>query len=335
MTASVVRTLQQVAADQRRFFDNTMLKDYKDCPRRYFLRHIKGWRKEGTGTALVFGLSWHAAMDIVWEHFGKCDDRELLTLAAGEFDRTWVECGLPLDMDLEQLEKFAPRTPMVAREMLVGYLEKRRHILENCELVACEQPFAVPLPMDSAAPGSTWYAGRLDKVFRHQGSLIVGEHKSTTEYKIDGGFKTQYLQSWYLDSQIMGYLYGGGLFFEGLEQVWVDAALVHKKVHDAFKFIPVSHKFSMLEQWIHDVLEWVHRVYRDEEKFALYGNLRKGIFPKQQESCVGKYGMCQFVDICRTEPDPSQLDEPPPGFVQEKWSPFDVLKLDKLLQQEG
>lgn len=312
----------------RRYLDNTMLRDYKECPRKFYLRHIKHWHRDGTAPPLVFGLSWHSAMDALWANFGKIEDADLLALAADAFDRTWADQGMPVEMSLEEIEKFSPRTPMVAREMLAGYLESRRHILQGMSLVSCEQPFAVPLPGLS----NIWYCGRLDKVFDHAGLRILGEHKSTTEYKIDGGFKAQYLQSWYIDSQIMGYLYGGGLFFEGMDQVWVDAALVHKKVHDKFKFIPISHHFSMLEQWIEDTVEWVRRIFRDEAAFAESGKLGKGTFPKQTESCFTKYGSCQFLDICRTTPDPSVLGEPPIGYTEEEWSPFSILKLEKLIE---
>lgn len=314
---------------ERRYIDNTMLNDYKCCPRRYFLRHKKNWRRSGIAAPLVFGLSWHNAMDALWSNFGKVEDVELLRLAAEAFDACWTDQGMPApdEMGLDQIERLGARTPFVAREMLAGYLNARRHILSGMKLVAVEQPFAVPLP---GLP-STWYAGRLDKVFDYNGIRIVDEHKTTTEYKIDGGFKSNYLESWYLDSQIMGYLFGGGLFFEGLEQVWVDAALVHKKVHDKFKFIPISHHFSLLEQWVADTCEWVSRIYRDEDKFASTGRLGQGTFPKQTEACFNKFGACQFVDICRTQSSPEDIPLPE-GYTHEEWSPFSVLKLHKLLE---
>jgi hypothetical protein len=327
--------MSQGLAGERRYFDNTILNDYRKCPRLYFLRHVKGWRKEGIALPLVFGLAWHSAMDVIWQHYHTQSPGELIVLASAAFDQVWVEQGMPepATMGLEEIEKYGQRTPMVAKEMLIAYVAARLHILENAKLIAPEQPFAVPLPADPTAPGSTWYAGRLDKVIDYTNSKLVVEHKTTTEYKIDGGFKTNYLQGWYLDSQIMGYLYGGGLFFEGLSQVWVDAALVHKKVR-AFKFLPIDHQWSMLEQWVRETQEWVNRIYNDEESFKVVGKLGNGVFPKNSDSCYGKFGPCQMVDICRSTPDPSQLSEPPAGFKYDPWSPFDILKLDKLLTEK-
>lgn len=319
----------------KRYFDNTTISSYKNCPREYYLRHVRGWRRVGIGLPLVFGLSWHAAMDVVWQGYGKDSNENLVLGASAAFDMMWEEQGMKpaSELGLEDIERLGQRTPMIAREMLIAYIAAREHILMNSELIACEQPFAVPLPLDPTQPGSTWYAGRLDKVVDYNGVRRVIEHKSTTEYKIDGGFKTNYLQGWYLDSQIMGYLYGGALFFEGLKEVWVDASLVHKKARN-FKFIPVDHGFSMLESWIYDTMEWVRRIYNDERAIASQGRLTHGVFPKQSGSCIGKYGPCQFLEICRNIPDPSELDEAPDGFIEERWSPFDVLKLNQLVQGE-
>lgn len=315
----------------RRYLDNTMLSTYRECPRKYYLRHVRGWRKDGTAMPLVFGLSWHAAMDVVWQQYQTTELSVLLENAAQAFDETWASQGMPLDAPLEVMERWGARTPMIAREMLVNYVDKRHHVLANARLVACEQPFAVPLPLDDGE--DVWYAGRLDKVVDYNGALRVIEHKTTSEYKIDGGFKNAYVESWYMDSQVMGYLYGAGLYFNGLEDVWIDAALVHKKVHDAFKFIPVGHQYGMLEHWIEDTKEWVRRLKRDEANLAEGRRLLGGVFPKQQGSCVGKYGPCPYLDVCRTQHDPSAVSEAPAGYLVEHWSPFDVLELHKLLDK--
>lgn len=313
----------------RRYLDNTILGTYKDCPRKYYLRHVRNWRGEGIAMPLVFGLSWHAAMDAIWINYHKVPRNTLMEIAALTFDQCWEEQGISLDLGLEEIERYSPRTPMVAREMLAGYVKQREHILENAELVAAEQPFAVPLP----GMPNTWYAGRLDKAVNYTGRLIPLEHKSTTEYAKASGFRSSYITSWYLDSQIMGYIYGASLYYgANVQEVWVDAALVHKQVHDAFRFIPVGHGWDILESWVEDTKEWVRRIQMDEVRYNAEG-LAPGVFPKQQNSCNGKYGPCTFVDICRTTPDPDKLSAPPSGYIEEKWEPFNILGLAKLLEK--
>lgn len=157
---------------------------------------------------------------------------------------------------------------------------------------------------------------------QHQGEKKVIEHKTTTAYKKDGGFMTSYVDGWATDPQCIGYEYGAGLYFPGTNQVWVDAALVHKKEHHFFKFIAVSHQFSIIEEWIRDTKNWVDRVQRDWEA---------GHFPKNGGACMGKFGACTFIDICRSVPDNQLGKEPPPGFIVDEWKPFDLLKLEKLV----
>jgi hypothetical protein len=200
-------------------------------------------------------------------------------------------------------------------------------MLRDATLVSCEQPFAVPIP----GTEHTWYIGRLDKVIQTD-QIIALEHKTTTAYKMDGGFQTNYIEGWYSDSQVKGYQFGGGLYYPGLTQVWIDCALVHKKVHDAFRFVPVAHQFPLLEEFVGDTREWINRVELDTQAYkAAGGRLKEGVFPKNENSCMGKFGACTFLNICRTNSRPELLDAPPEGYMEEVWKPFETLGLSELI----
>ena len=327
MTASKI-----TLAKDSEFLDNTMLGCYKECPRRFFIRHILHWRRQGLATPLAFGLSWHDAMDVVWTHAKTIPKDELPRFALAKFLQTWEEQGMDPEPDFEKIQALGARHPGTAHEMLVGYVAKRWGVLQSMDLVQCEQPFAVPLP----GIENVWYIGRLDKVVKHEGQTLILEHKTTSEYKKDGGFKSMYIEGWYNDSQVKGYQYGGGLFFPDLSQVWVDAALVHKTVHDAFRFIAVAHQQPLLDEWLYDTREWAQRVRTERARWKENGGrLGSGMFPKNENSCIGKYGACQFLDICRTTADPGVLGEVPEGYQEEVWAPFELLGLDKLIQKES
>ena len=309
-----------------RFYDNSMLSSYKECPRKFQLRYKLHWRSAGTAMPLVFGLAWHAGQDVVWKYAKQTNDQsELAHAALGGFEKSWVEdSGMKpsAELEFEDIERMGARTPPVAHEMYRSYIKARWQVIREAELLACEQPFAVPMPDFE----DVWYAGRLDKVAKINGELLVIEHKTTTEYKKEGGFRSTYVESWFNDSQCKGYQFGGSLYYEGLSQVWVDAALVHKSVHDAFRFIPVAHQFPLLAEWIGDTGRWIRRLEADE---AL------NYFPKNEGSCIGKYGACNFLPICRTTADPLALSEVPAGYKVEEWKPFDILKLGQLLNKEA
>jgi hypothetical protein len=301
-----------------KIYDNSMLSGYKGCPRYYQLRYKKHWRSEGTSMPLVFGLSWHAGQDAVWQYARKLSGQdELVQAAMASFLETWEAEGLSADLDMEQLERYAPRTPQVAQEMYAGYIETRWNMLMEAQVLAIEQPFAVPMP----GREDTWYVGRLDKVVEFKGQKLVLEHKTTTAYKKDGGFQSSYVNSWNSDSQVKGYQFGGGLYFPGLSQVWVDAALVHKKEHNHFRFIPIAHQINLIEEWIKDTGSWIERLEADA---------RNNYFPKSEGNCFGKYGECSMLSICQTTPDHMLPEEAPAGYTMEEWKPFDILKLEKL-----
>lgn len=314
------------------YFDNTMLGDYKKCPRYFYLRHRKGWRSQGISAALTFGLSWHSAMDALWQGFGKVPDEQLLEIASFAFNKTWIEEGMPdpATMDIADTESLGARTPMIAREMLHQYLEKRRPLLEDSTLLFAERPFAVPIFQDDA---DIWYIGRMDKGISHGGRQLILEHKTTSEYKKDGGFKTSYVEGWYPNSQCEGYLYGSNM--QGLgsfQYVWIDAALVHKKEHGFFKFIPISASFANLDNWLWEVRDWISRIMEEDRRLAEAptNESTMGAFPRNTDQCNGKYGLCPFLGICRGFNNPAIVQEPPAGYIVDRWEPFNVLGLEKI-----
>lgn len=313
-------------------YDNTKLSAYKECPRAYFIRHHLGWTVDygRTAPALVFGGAWHEGMDVIWKFAKKVDQPTLTALAHDQFMKYWAEYGYPTSIDAVEAENLGARTPMVAKEMFWHYSLTRWDMLQKMNVLAIEQPFAVPLP----GLKNTWYVGRLDKVFELNAQRLVGEHKTTSLYRINGNFAPEYVESWYASSQVKGYQFGASLYFEGVDGVWVDAALVHKKVHDAFKFIPVAHHPELLGEWITTTVTWATELTNATERFNA-GESVQTAFKKNEDSCFGKYGTCAFLDICRTCVDPTKLDGPPLGYKEERWEPFDILKLDKLIQQEN
>lgn len=310
-------------------YDNTRVSAWKVCPRMYFIRHELGWRPTGTGIPLVFGSSWHNGQDIVWSWAQKFGQQDLAALAYQAFVKKWTEEGFKENLTLEEANFMAPRTPQIAYEMYIEYIKARWNMLQNVAVVAVEQPFAVPIP---DIPNH-WYIGKLDKVVDYNGQRLILEHKSTTAYATIGNFRTDYVESWFMSAQVKGYEFGGSLYYGGIDAVWVDAALVHKKVHNAFKFIPISHNFTLLQEWLDGTKQWIKEMSAEQDKYRHEGRLLPGMFKKNEESCFGKYGACPFIDICRTVADPSMLEEPPPGFVKDIWEPFSILGLDKLVKE--
>ncbi|GAH48474.1 unnamed protein product, partial [marine sediment metagenome] len=164
-----------------KYYDNTRLTSYKDCPRMYYLRHVKHWRREGLSKDLAFGLAWHEAMDVVWGNINDTPDA-IMNAAVEVFNSTWVEQGMkpPSELTIDDMNWLKTKTPGIGYEMIWNYIIQRQDMIQTFDILQIEQPFVVPLYTDDM---SVLYCGRRDKVFRCNGQLIVGEHKTTGSYK--------------------------------------------------------------------------------------------------------------------------------------------------------
>lgn len=325
------------------YYDNTRISAFKACPRQYYLRHVLNWRREGTAIPLVFGLAWHDAMDICYGMFwGDASDRDIVEAAHKAFLKTWEESDMiPWEaMTIEDEQKMTPRTPGIAKEMLAGYVKIRRpFMVQNAELIDIERPFMVPLFEDE----KKFYIGRLDKVVKINGRITILEHKTTTAYKVNGFFRTDWVESWSPNSQVDGYLHAAHVIY-GAKNVdlWIDGALVHKKVHDGFKFIPVSRQTSMLDIWLSETKYWLHQIKAEQVHLDILqqedpdtkNNLGYPLdaYPKNTNSC-SHYNGCSFKDLCKTIINPEAYAEPPLGFVEDKWEPFDILNIQSILEK--
>src|SRR6185437_404933 len=324
-----------------RLYDNSRLSDAKACMRYYLLRHVYGWTAEGVAVPLVFGSSWHAAQDVIWSNhtklYGEAPVRNaVIEEAYAAFLKEWTEGGLlhPDNMSPDDIDTYGARTPQIALEMAYGYIEARENLFTDppFELMAVEEPFIIPLDPDDT---TLWYVGRLDKKFRWKGKVRGLETKTTSLYRINGGFSADWIDSWSMDDQTDGYNFR--LYTEyGKESggVIIDGALVHKKVHDAFKLIPLEKQPNQLDAWLYDTRTWIDNIEANKavlEERSKLDTPYLAAFPRNRRSCVGKFGKCQFFDLCRAHANPAKIrDEVPMGFKVEHWSPFDTLNLEKL-----
>jgi hypothetical protein len=330
-----------------RFYDNTRVSAMKRCPRYYYYRHMRDWTPEVTGPALVFGSSWHESMDVVWRMMGEeknSDTIEVATEAIKAFNAKWVEEGMLSIEELgpDDMAKLKMRHPGTAMEMIYNYCDTRKAFLNDPELeiVAIEQPFAVPL--DPSDP-DLFYVGRLDKVFRKRGKLFIGEHKTSSLYSKSSGFRSTWIDSFSPNSQVDGYLFAARILYGECEALWIDGALVHANIHDVFKFIPVDRADQQLDAWLWETRYWIDMI--ESNKSAMFDLLSSHadesgnptdlgalpympVFPKNCNSCMDFAG-CSYLDLCKMWPNPVERDLPL-GYKQEHWSPFEVLELEKI-----
>lgn len=318
-----------------RFYDNTRVQEFRRCPRKFYFRHVRDWEPTGFAPALVFGSSWHAAMDVVWKAFddGERDKEAIVTHAYEEFVREWVDQGgtHPTEMYPEEANDILPRHPSVGKEMLYEYVDARWTFFTDpaFKLIDIERAFAVPLdPKDE----TLFYVGRFDKVFSIGDDIYIGEHKTTSMYSRAATFRPTFIDMFSPNSQVDGYAYAAHMLYgDKVKAVWIDGALVHKKIHDGFKFIPVERKFSQLDAWLWETREWIRQMEGNWSivNDGLADHAYMPAFPKNTNSCQDYNKNCAYASLCKMFPNPHKQGCPA-GFVENHWSPFDQLELDKI-----
>lgn len=304
------------------YFDNTMISSYRECGRKFFFRHYRDWTFDGqTPIELVFGLAWHEALAAFW-------GGDSVAGSHGRFVKTWIENGYPEPTAANYqkiVERDERRTPWVALEMLNNYAKARGKFISECTSIEIERPFAVPLDIEWHGR-KVFYIGRLDKSVEHkfEGRLII-EHKTTGWYAKEGGFRSDYIESFSPNSQVDGYIFAGNsLYPTGVAGVWVDAALVHKTVHDKFRFIPCQRHFAMLDDWLDDTRMWVNRILADRDAIEQH----QPAFPKNTSNCMMYMRACAYKDLCRFQAKPKDISTPV-GYKVEPWHPFELLRMEE------
>lgn len=309
-----------------RLFDNTRISSYKTCPRQFLFRHVLHWNPQGTKLALIFGGAWHAAMDVIWSNIKVMDKASLAGAAYAAFLDHWCKEGMPHpdEMDYDMVKDISPRTPHQAMEMIVAYIDTRARTASDFELLHVERPFAVPIdPNDH----TLFYVGKIDKIVKRRNKVLAIEHKTTTAYKKDGPFRSQFLDSFSPNSQVDGYLYTLHMMFPGqVGGVWVDAALVHKQ-EEGFTFIPIERQLQHLDTWLWEVRWWIKQIESQlvEYKEATPNHPYLKAFPKNTNSCFNFNTACPYISICKAWPNPKGKDIPP-GFNKDIWNPLEHIK---------
>ena len=332
-----------------RLYDNSRLTLFDSCHRKFFLQNEMGWSLSGTEIAPGFGNCWHSAMDVVWKllcteegrdprRYASTEHDHFFQLAFDAFMKEWHEQDLPDPANIAMMDTLMPRTPAVGREMLWNYIQINWDFIAQCELIGVEQPFLVSLTLNDP---NLFYSGRMDKVVlnRNTGFIEVVDHKSTKAYAKHGFFRDYFSESFSPNSQVDGYAYAAYLCYGPAYNgdVRIDAALVHKTVHNGFKFFPIKRSAAQLDGWRWETLDRIQSVEanRDALEKQKEGE-RQGLnreymnsFRKDNGACFDYMKPCIYLDTCKYVANPHR-EEPPPGFSINHWSPFKQIDLQKI-----
>ena len=322
-------------------YDNSEIENFCKCERKHYFRHIRNWAPDRPNKNLAFGSSWHKGMDSMWsdicwnENYDKID---VVGNAMAAFIEEWTGEGFPdieewSELDSEEQKKLNPQSPITAFEMFYCYFEERLDWLKGIKLINIESPVMVPL--DPNDP-TLMYGGRLDKEYQRDGRIYGVDHKTTSLYSKIGYFRDIYIQAFNPNRQLDGYFhYLRMKHGKKAKAVWADCALVHRDVHDGFRFIPVEMQTEHMELWLWETHYRIQDIRMNKEALAAArseGNNKTAVmpaFPRKTEACTLYNKPCEYMDLCQMWANP-ELYGLPEGFKEEAWSPFEDEQLEKL-----
>jgi hypothetical protein len=318
-----------------RLYDNTRVKSYRSCPRRYYFRHVRHWVGTGKSAPLIFGSAWHSAMDALWKGASERKSQETTWKnASAAFVQKWLEEGYEFPLDLAEEQALSPKTPGNAVDMLQKYIEARWEYILSVDVLSIEKPFAVPLD-DSTRFA---YVGKIDKVVVGKEGVLAIEHKTTGVYRVAGDhFAQEFVDSFNPNAQVDGYIHA--LHMEYGKKTYgarIDAALTHKKQR-AFKFIPVLKAIASLQEWLNDTKQWIAQIENDRKMLTKQRAKGPGsqptameAFRKNTDNCFEFFRPCPYLDICRFHSNPDTLTDAPEWLKVDPWNPVKELQLEKL-----
>ena len=203
----------------------------------------------------------------------------------------------------------------------VTRMDKFKPITIDDELMV-EKSFKIPFGTIELKHGevSLWWEGRIDLlayIGSRDGVWIV-DHKTTSV------MGEKFADDLFRSSQMLGYMWAGMYMTEHAEETFppvrgvvIDAIAIRKRGFECRRFeLPFA-------PWA--VAEWQQEtVAQIKNKLEQIIQLRRtDTVAPTRSSCVGKYGKCQFFDVCNTNPNIRYHMLMNDGlFTENTWSPL-------------
>tara|TARA_Y100000593_G_scaffold82293_1_gene154511 strand:- start:4163 stop:5125 length:963 start_codon:yes stop_codon:yes gene_type:complete len=284
--------------------DASKLQCFMDCPRQYFYRYVLGWSHSGSNIHLIFGEGWHRSMEhILRDGYGTDSIREAYEVCLKYYREHFDET---------EDQKYFPKSPEAVIPALVEYCH--RYSQDDFEVLHTEVAGKVPIDENRNMHF------RLDAVCKDEKGIYVLEHKTASR------LTSTWSNQWSLSMQVSLYTHALHMMYDpnDVYGVIVNGVIFRKNGNDYIR-VPVRKSPEMMKAWwwnvLHfmDMLDWnfeeLDKCTEDDEVMTA--------FPMNTQSCT-KYFGCMYQDFCKMWPNPLQrADEPPLGFVIDRWNPAD------------
>lgn len=241
------------------------IQDFESCPHKYYFRWELGLRPKRINSNMFVGTIIHAARH-AW-----LENNKKLEAGIAAIADAFADVEGTLQDDPTEFVNYCVR-------MFSEYVEAWQ--FEKVERTGYEVDFTTTI-------GEFPFTGRLDGVVVVDGLVFVDEVKTT------GVPPQQFIQEMHMDGKTTGYVWATKkITGKPVAGVYLD--IIYKKRDKAKSF-----------EFVRDI------TLRTEDQLALWetatinklrhieASRREGYWPHHYGHCYGRYGKCQYIDLCR------------------------------------
>lgn len=303
-------------------WDSTSIGYLMDCPYKYYLTIIQGWRHKTESVHLRFGGDFAKCMEVyakVRAAGGDHEDAVDATVAA-LLEYTWER---PLDtkgnkiMEVGNGHPWEPDgEPKKNRDTLlrtvIWYFEEYKDDPAKTMILPSGKPATeVSFKLESGikAPDGSNYilAGHLDKGVEYGDDPFVMDQKTTSM-----GLGPYFFSQFDLSNQMSQYTFAGKIIWNvPIRGVLIDAAAILVGSTNFGRSITMRTE-KQLEEWHANVGNWLQLAVHFADS---------GVYPMNLQSC-NNYGGCVFKGICSKDPSVREAYLKT-DFTKRFWNPLE------------
>lgn len=325
----LLRPVDETSRDYYLDIDNTSLSSFSGCPRagEYSLVHNRG--RDGSA-ATRYGHAVHGYLERRLKGATIEQGQTYLTNTFATFP--------PMDADEWRTVEHAINA-MEQYERMWGQRPPLSPLRHDGTLLV-EVPFRIPLttipvqahlpydPFTLVSPDlahldvesvyvnnlAVYWTGKIDAVVNDNGPALM-DHKTTSM------LGPTFFKDFELSQQFIGYCYAATKMwpdiFNGTNNTMILDVIAGRKptktgIAHEFNRTPYHYTQEQLDEWYTNVSHLVA---------DFVSHLARGFFPQTTTACVGKYGTCQYHEVC-TMPQQFRMGHLHNTFPKLTWSPL-------------
>lgn len=311
--------------DGKLFLDNSALNLITNCPRETQYAFLQRRTSAGEKPALNFGEAVHLALahryTIDPQYTRESTEREMLDILTTYFQNHPPPEGQYRNLDL---------ATKLIRKYNEHYACETFRVATLADRTAVEIPFAVRLGdmyiPHYDRPVDVIYCGRIDMCVLEDGHLYTLDHKTTFQFG-DGFWADQSMSAqhlgycwaiWQVTGTLpTGYIINGIRTRQPVKRNEDGSAKRSTRKEDVDETdFERQHFFidtDKLDEWKFNTLDIVRN-------YAL--NVLSNVHPMHRKACVGKYGKCQFFEVCSLPREQRDMLLASDLYTDNSWSPL-------------